>query len=268
MNRKVKTVCTLDGVFEFFLNNRLAATSTPVVVQVGANDGMTNDPIYKHLNNNENVKAVFVEPQPDAFQKLISNYKKFYDRNGHHFVNMALSDGGSSLMMYRIKLSMRDAFKSTYKENSNPSGITSTNRAHIENFLEKINAENSNGWSNWIEEFSVPSVSFAELIKRLSVDKINLLQVDVEGGDYMIVKMVFDSGLRPDCINMEIKNLSDEHKRKTYDMLYHDYYIVRHGGDLLAIKKSLGIKPCYSLFFNVGRRLQNKCLSLLNKFTA
>ncbi|MGM0520097.1 MAG: hypothetical protein ACQERD_10685 [Campylobacterota bacterium] len=60
----------VDDIFEFILKKK----ELPYVVQVGANDGKSNDPIFKHLQKTE-CKAVFVEPQPDVYEKLLENYK-------------------------------------------------------------------------------------------------------------------------------------------------------------------------------------------------
>lgn len=44
-------------------------------IQIGANDGVSFDPIYK-LVTKEKVKGIAIEPVTDIFEKLKINYKK------------------------------------------------------------------------------------------------------------------------------------------------------------------------------------------------
>ena len=54
---------------------RLSEVERFLVVQVGANDGVVNDPINKFIKDNpERVAGVFIEPQPNVFSRLEKNY--------------------------------------------------------------------------------------------------------------------------------------------------------------------------------------------------
>ena len=44
------------------------------IVQVGACDGITNDPIFHHVAQGS-VRAILVEPNPFAFDRLKKNYR-------------------------------------------------------------------------------------------------------------------------------------------------------------------------------------------------
>src|SRR5262245_33603946 len=42
-------------------------------IQIGANDGVTSDPIRKYILN-YHWRGILVEPQPDIFRALVANY--------------------------------------------------------------------------------------------------------------------------------------------------------------------------------------------------
>ena len=45
------------------------------IIQIGANDGKSDDFLFKNLNKNSD--AILIEPMNDAFVKLNENYKEF-----------------------------------------------------------------------------------------------------------------------------------------------------------------------------------------------
>ena len=47
-------------------------------IQIGANDGISSDPLYRFVKRNRGkVKGIVVEPLPDFFVKLKKNYSGF-----------------------------------------------------------------------------------------------------------------------------------------------------------------------------------------------
>ena len=61
--------------FESFLCRHLAVHKTLTFLQIGANDGVMNDPIYKFNMDNKSVVSGYVlEPLPDIYEKLVENY--------------------------------------------------------------------------------------------------------------------------------------------------------------------------------------------------
>jgi hypothetical protein len=64
-----------DTVFLTATLNRVFSNKNIVLCQIGANDGISADPIYDFIMQNENIEAHLVEPQKKAFQLLRNNYK-------------------------------------------------------------------------------------------------------------------------------------------------------------------------------------------------
>ena len=69
-------------------------------IQVGANDGVFGDPLRKYIIEFE-WRGLLVEPQPDIFNKLQSNYADV--GTGVHFENSAVSNVAGQVTMYRAR---------------------------------------------------------------------------------------------------------------------------------------------------------------------
>ncbi len=71
------------------------------IVQVGAHDGDSFDPISKFCKKyNHKITIGYIEPQPDVFEMLKKN-KNFLERA--KFLNAAITEDGENLIIYRLK---------------------------------------------------------------------------------------------------------------------------------------------------------------------
>lgn len=163
-------------------------------VQIGANDGISFDPIYE-LVTKENVKGIAIEPIPDIFKLLEKNYKKYPNVK---LLNLAIHKDQKEMILYRV-----DPKKTGHPDWTK--GTPSFNKDHhkLGNIPE----------SDIIEE-SVKCISFNNLVEEYSIKKIDLLQIDTEGYDLEIIKMIdfneispriisFEHGMRQGITNME-----------------------------------------------------------------
>ena len=82
---------TRDNFFELYFSLK-----RPFVVQIGANDGKTHDPLYRYISKYKTA-GLLVEPQPDVFQKLKNNYK---DNPNLKFADVAMGEEDSSIPFY------------------------------------------------------------------------------------------------------------------------------------------------------------------------
>src|SRR6202008_3756399 len=60
----------LPGRFKFALRKCV----NPIVVEVGANDGKTGDPVFHLIRSRRHSKALLVEPVPHLFERLQRTY--------------------------------------------------------------------------------------------------------------------------------------------------------------------------------------------------
>jgi FkbM family methyltransferase len=184
-------------------------------LQVGANDGILDDPI-NHLVIAHNLAGLLIEPLPDLFAKLLETYS---GQSQLAFENVAIGDRAGMAQIHRVKAGAR------VQEHLH--GSASFSRQHL--IKEGVPAELIEGWE-------VKVVTMSDLLTRHAIRRIDLLQVDVEGYDYEIVKSVFEIGLRPAIINYEHCHLVPQLRTKAKRMLVeHGYRFIEVGKDTLAV---------------------------------
>lgn len=209
-------------------------------LQVGANDGVSNDPIHQFVREYRPA-GVLLEPQPDAFERLQSTYPK-KDFPSLKLINTALATETNNIVMYRIARNFEETYKKQYKQTANASGITSMNQEHVRQFLLKVMPDffRVNDVESCIEEIRVPAISFDELRERENIKYINFIQVDTEGFDANIVNIILSSQLKymPALIRFESKNISSEEKNSLFQRLRELGYSLHHTkGDTIAFRK-------------------------------
>ena len=171
-----------------FNNNNIKS-----LIQIGANDGKRFDQISKFIKNNNELKAVLVEPVKKYFEQLKENYKGF---KNIEFENSAISKNNEINFLYCVK----DKFIQNYQDHIK--GINSYEMKHLLNHSVK---------ESHIEKIKVETLTFENLIKKYDLTEIDLLYIDVEGyDDKIVLDFLENSKLRPILIfeYIHIKNTS------------------------------------------------------------
>ena len=214
------------------------------VIQIGANDGITHDPIHKFIKR-DRWKGVLLEPQSEVFHVFL---KHIYKKNkGIHCACAAIGYEDGNQRMYKIRFSkMRWAtglasFSKEKVEQAFVNGIVAHNcRVHgIEIPIDR---------NEWITEEEVEVISPTSLIKRYDIKKINLLQIDAEGFDFEVIKIFDIASTNPQAIIFENVGLSSEENNCCLELLKNNNYAIRKfGSNTLAFKKPVGIFEKYFL---------------------
>jgi len=152
-------------------------------IQIGANDGIRNDPIY-HMVTNHNVRGIVMEPVPSIFKKLQDNYKEYPKVEP---LNLAIHNTKKENIIYQVNPKLE-------KYGDRATGTPSFFKEH-----HKLNNIDESD----IIEVPVKCVSLNELIELYQIKKIDLLQIDTEGYDYEIIKMIDFSKIKPSIISFE-----------------------------------------------------------------
>lgn len=179
----------LEGntLFEAVLKQRLRQSPDFFFVEIGANDGVFCDPIFDFVTRNH-ARGIVVEPLKDLFRKLVHNYK---DHPGVVPVNAAIHATEKSMTMYRVD-PVRGADLPPWVK-----GMGSFRKEHLtESQVVNIPTE-----CLLIEE--VVCVTLREILEKYRVAKVDLLQVDTEGYDYEIIKMIDFVRYKPNIIHFE-----------------------------------------------------------------
>ena len=199
-----------------FNNNNIKS-----LIQIGANDGKRFDEISKFIKNNNELKAVLVEPVKKYFEQLKENYK---DLKNVRFENSAISKNNEVNFLYCVK----DRFLENYQDHVK--GINSNEIQHLLNHNVK---------KSHIEKIKVETLTFKNLIKKYDLTEIDLLYIDVEGYDDKIVLDFLDnSHLRPILIfeYIHIKNTSLKILIKR--LLNENYKILRVEENIICYNKN------------------------------
>ena len=207
------------------------------VIQIGANDGITHDPIHKFIKRDQ-WNGVLLEPQSDVFNTFL---KKIYAKNkGIHCVCAAIGYQDGKQPIYKIGFSnMRWAtglasFSKEKIEQAFENGIVSYNCTQYRIDI----PEDKN---KWISEEAVEVISPESLIRRYSLNKIDLLQIDAEGFDLEVIKMFEIEKFKPKAIVFEnVGLLSDDYNTCLALLHSNDYVTRKFGPNTLALKKPLG----------------------------
>jgi FkbM family methyltransferase len=186
------------------------------VLKIGANDGVENDPIADFLLNDKRYRGVLVEPIPVFARMLSANY----EGTGRFKVEQAaIGAKDGACPMYYVDTNATDS-----KGQPLPTwlrGVASLDRTHVEKHLlpEMYGA---------IVETKVDCFSIAGLLARNGIQKVDLLQIDAEGYDYIVLKQFDFSTLRPKVVIFEKKHLSNEDASAARAMMLQAGYEVKN----------------------------------------
>lgn len=155
-----------------------------VFVQIGANDGETSDSVHPFVKQGV-LKSVLVEPIPTVFQKLSAFYQGVVNVS---LVNAALAKKNGRAVIYAV----RDAGR--WAGSVWASQLASFDRAHL---------RRHGIADDEIAETTVECLDFPTLMKRHEIERIDVLQIDVEGFDAEVVRMALALPQLPLCICFE-----------------------------------------------------------------
>jgi FkbM family methyltransferase len=214
------------------------------VVQIGANDGITHDPIHKFIKRDD-WKGVLLEPQPDVFHEFLT---KIYAKNkGITPLCAAIGEKDGTQPIYKVGFStMRWAtglasFSKEKIEQAFEDGIVASN---CKRFGIEIPADQS----QWISQEEVQVIAPATLIQTYGLNHIDLLQIDAEGYDLEVVRIFDIPTTRPQAIIFENVGLNAADYAACLQLLEEqNYQLKKFGPNTLALQKPLGQ---FASFFN------------------
>jgi len=157
------------------------------IIQIGAYDGVTNDPLRPFIVANANdLDVILFEPQTEPFRKLHSLYQDFPNIR---CVNKAI--GAPGVMTF---YSVNDRYKEWYRQKTGEEMSTATNSFIKEHIARRMKRMGVTDVENYIDRHEL---EVSELLKELEGTvsfntRIDLLQVDCEGMDD---EVIYHSGI-------------------------------------------------------------------------
>lgn len=185
-------------------------------VQIGAHDGVRYDDLYGFVTN-QLCSGIVVEPLPDAFERLRANYAD-YPRILP--INKAIHETAPVLSLYRVRPNALARYAGWV------SGIASFDRDHL--LSHGIATED-------VSAVTVQCTPLMKLLEETSMLDADLLQIDTEGYDAAILRMIDHARFRPRLIKYEHKSLSSRAQAESQaELAKQGYRIVLEGPDTTA----------------------------------
>jgi FkbM family methyltransferase len=209
-------------LLRLIVSHRVATSGPFRFVQIGANDGMMDDPM-RHLILEFGLTGLLVEPLPDLCSRLRANYGA---TPGLAFEQCAIGDTDGEATIYRVRA---DEDVPDWLH-----GIASFNRHHIDRFGLGKRAQQS------VEPVTVRITTLPTLLEKHDMRNFDLLQVDTEGMDCRIVLWALDAGLRPAIIHYEYCHASPEERARCKTRLAQaGYRFIDAGTNTIALQEDV-----------------------------
>ena len=176
---------------------RLATHSDVTFLQIGAFDGINNDPLHA-LIRKFNLSGILVEPQPEVFEALKSTYR-------HH----------PNLTFVQAAISNQDEVRPFYTSRHQPTQVASFNREHL---IKRNVPPHDN------QELPMPCLTISSLLAKYAANSPDLIQIDTEGFDFEIIKTIDFQTVRPFVLRYEHEHLSRGDHSASLEMLAEQGY--------------------------------------------
>ena len=191
---------------------------------VGAMDGVNHDNTFKYAFKNKHWKGLLIEPMKDYFEKLKENYEY---RENLIFENVAISDSEGYEYMFRIPSELVESGEVPPWSDGISTFYPEKNVMREEHLISKAVKE------------PVLCTTFENISNKHSIEKIDVLQIDVEGCDSNVFWQIWNLNYRPKLIIIEIVHMQSKEKNKIEKILKNNFYTLAYvAGDLIATKEN------------------------------
>lgn len=206
------------AIFEFARGRRSA-----FFIQIGANDGIQRDQLRTEVMARQ-WSGILVEPVPYVFERLrrncIAQPRLTLD-------NVAISDHVGFQELYYLPQSDDEGLPQWYD------ALASFNRDVVlkhREYIPDIEAR--------IASMNVPCVTFSGLCERHNVDHVDLIQIDTEGYDFEIIKLIDFDRYRPAVLMFEHHHLDPRARSACAEYLRaRGFEGLSHSLDTLCIRR-------------------------------
>ncbi len=193
------------GSIDEILNRAAKRNSEFTFVQIGANDGYHNDPLYRFIRSYD-WNGIMVEPQVHVFERLKNNH---IGNDALRFENAAISAEKGVIPFYMLAVSTARW----------ATGMSSFDRKHIEEHIDKgfvkkwatregiTLPENRDDYIKCVE---VNTMNFDDLIDKYRPSNVDGIILDCEGFDSMVLSTVDIPKYNPSIILFEHLHFKDE----------------------------------------------------------
>lgn len=187
-------------------------------IQVGANDGVSFDFLYEFVIKRQS-KGLVIEPIKEYYDELVKNYKNF---TSILKINKAVHPTKKLIAIYKIDKNKSHKYPDWIK------GIASLNRNHHK----KTNIASDDILSDQVNADSLMNI----LNNDYKYKMVDLFQIDTEGFDFEVIKMIDFKIFKPSLIKYEFINLELNDIKECEDLIKRNgYFCFNEGGDTICI---------------------------------
>lgn len=192
-------------------------------VQVGANDGVRFDDLYFTVTS-MGWSGIVIEPMTEMFKRLVLNYS---DHPNVTPLNVALHPTKTEAVIFHV------ANEKLHRYPDWVAGIASMRRKHLE--------DNHVNQNDIVAEI-VPCLPLMKIVEDYRLEEADLLQIDTEGFDAEIIRMIDFRHFRPKIIKYEHGNLDRDDEIAIAGLLSRNGYTVHVDGpmDTVALLRKHG----------------------------
>lgn len=222
------------GSLADFYNQISKAIPEVYVIQIGANDGINHDPIHKYIKRDQ-WRGLLIEPQTAVFRNRL--FPLYLKNPGIQMENVAIGDS----------ISLKDMYRISFCEDRWANGLTTFDRdtlqkkvddGDIERIARKKGVKVPSQYAAYIERFKVECKTFEFLRAKYEIQEVDVVQIDVEGYDFELIKLYDLSDNKPKVVVFESKHLSEKAYAEALDYFeINGYKLIRIKGDSVGVRK-------------------------------
>ncbi len=223
------------GSLSYFYDQVSQDLKDVFVIQIGANDGINHDPIHKFVKR-DNWQGVLVEPQPDVFRYQL--FPLYMQNKGIYMENIAISDEIGLMDMYKISFST-ERWATGLTTFHKPTLQDKVDRGDVDIIAKRKGIKMPSDKSKYIDQVKVEAKTFDFVRAKYQIGTVDVLQIDVEGFDFEVIKLYDLSKNKPKVIVFESRHLSDEEYGAAEGYFAkNDFTIKRVKGDSIAVRNN------------------------------
>lgn len=202
------------------------------VIQVGANDGKTHDPLYQFMGKSH-WKGVLLEPQKEVFENgLQETYK--HHRNVQ-LVNAAIVPYSGKKKLFKLAFSTAP-WATNLSSFDHASILSLIHSGYVDGCARQEGIMPPERIEDYLTWEDVDCITFGDLMARFGIGRVDVLTVDTEGYDFEIIKMLDFDRMKPDLIVYENIHLEKQDAEACTRLLEgHGYKIFNKDANTVAL---------------------------------
>jgi FkbM family methyltransferase len=204
-------------------------------VQVGANDGVSRDPLRMQISRRR-WSGVMVEPVPSVFARLEQRYG---DHPRIRLENSAITSSAGVLPFFALREPApgEDVWPLYHTLGSFQRDVILSHKEFIPDIEDRL------------VETDVPCMTFEHLCEKHGLDRLDVLLIDTEGHDWTVLQTVDLARRQPGLIVYEHCHLPAEDAQAARAHLSeHGYVTFEHGLDTAALDAGIDDRALQDFF--------------------